>query len=291
MTAIIFGVNGQDGHYLSELLTKEGVEVIGVSRQHDSGESVDISVFEDVRKLIQKYLPQYIFHLAANSTTKHDALFENEATIGKGTINILEAVRSFSPASKIFISGSGLQFQNNGRPIKETDPFEARDAYSVSRIHSVYAARYFRLLGLKVYVGYFFNHDSPMRTERHMSRKISAAANRISAGSTEKIEIGDISVIKEYSFAGDIVKAVWTLVNQDNIFEANLGSGLGYSIEDWLDACFKLIGKDWRQYVIITEGFVAENKKLVCDASLIRSLGWKPEVSFEQLASMMLNHE
>lgn len=291
MTAIIFGINGQDGHYLSELLKKEGVEVVGVSRQHDSGENADISVFEDVRRLIQKYLPQYIFHLAANSTTKHEALFENEATIGKGTINILEAVRAFSPLSKVFISGSGLQFQNNGNPIRETDPFEARDAYSVARIHSVYASRYFRSMGSKVYVGYFFNHDSPLRTERHMSRKISAAANRISAGSNEKIEIGDISVIKEYSFAGDIVKAVWTLVNQDSIFEANLGAGIGYSIEDWLDTCFKLIGKDWRQYVTMKEGFIADYKKLVCDASLIRSLGWKPEVSFKQLASMMLNHE
>ena len=216
-------------------------------------------------------------------------MFENENTIGRGTINILEAARLYCPKSKIFISGSGLQFRNDGEPIKETDDFEARDAYSVARIHSVFAARYFRSFDLKIYVGYFFNHDSPRRSERHITKKISEAAKRIANGSNEKIEIGDISVVKEYTYAGDIVKAVWTLVNQDNIFEANLGSGKGYSIEDWLNACFGVAGRDWRQFVNIKDGFVAEYSQLVCDPTLIKSLGWEPEISFTDLAKMMMD--
>src|SRR5690606_4581949 len=103
-----------------------------------------------------------------------------------------------------------LQFKNENKPIKETDPFEARDAYSVSRIQSVYAARYFKnIFDLKVYVGYFFNHDSPMRSERHIAKKISTAARRIQKGSNEKLSIGDLSVIKEWTYAGDVVEGIW----------------------------------------------------------------------------------
>jgi GDPmannose 4,6-dehydratase len=288
MKAIIFGINGQDGYYLNELLKKEGLDVVGISRQ-DAIANTDIADFSQVSELIQGTKPDYVFHFAANSTTHHESLFQNENTISRGTINILEAVRLYSQKSKVFISGSGLQFRNAGKPIKESDDFEAHDAYSVARIHSVFAARYFRSFGLKIYVGYFFNHDSPRRSERHITKKISEAAKRIANGSKEKISIGDISVIKEYTYAGDIVRAVWTLVSQDKIFEVNLGSGKGYSIENWLKACFELAGKDWRQYVDIKEGFVAEYSQLVCDPSLIQSLGWKPEVTFTDLAKMMMD--
>lgn len=287
MTAIIFGANGQDGFYLTALLQQQHVKVIGVSRSAGFLQT-DITDYTQVAELIKENKPAYIFHLAANSTTRHDALFENHATISTGTLNILEAVKNFSTSSKVFISGSGLQFVNHDLPIKETDAFEARDAYSVSRIHSVYAARYYRRLGLNVYVGYFFNHDSPRRTDRHMAMKIAAFAKRIGEGTDEKLEIGDIKTIKEWTFAGDVVKGILTLVQQDRVFEANIGSGLGYSIEDWLVECFALIGKNWKDYIILKEGFIAEYKQLVSDSSLIFSLGWRPEVSFKELAAMMI---
>lgn len=287
MKAIIFGVSGQDGHYLSGLLKGNDYEVIGVSRK-DNNLKADISDYQSVTELVKMHQPAFIFHLAANSTTNHAALFENHATITTGTLNILEAVKTNSPLTKVFISGSGLQFENNETPIKETDPFEARDAYSVSRIQSVYAARYFRSLGIKTYVGYFFNHDSPLRTERHMTKKIAEAAKRIGAGSNEKLEIGDVDAIKEYTYAGDIVKGIWTLVNQDEIAEANISSGNGYSIKDWLVQCFSIISKDWKNYVITNPDFESQYRQLVSDPSRIFSLGWKPEVSFEELANMMM---
>lgn len=288
MKAIIFGANGQDGFYLIQLLQSKNIETIGVSRNGNFLKT-DITNYEQVAALVSQHKPQYIFHLAANSTTRHEAMFENHQTISTGTLNILEAVKNFSPLSKVFISGSGLQFTNEDKPIAEIAAFDARDAYSVSRIQSVYAARYFRKqLGIKAYVGYFFNHDSPRRSERHMAQKIAAAAMRIGKGNNEILEIGDISTIKEWAFAGDVVEAVWCLVNQENVFEANLGSGIGYSIEDWLNECFGLIGKNWKDYVTIKEGFKAEYKQLVSDSSLIHSIGWQPKTNLKDLAKMMM---
>ena len=268
------------------LLQKLEYTVIGISR---NGSNTDLTNFESVGELVKNNTPDYIFHLAANSTTRHDALFENHATISTGTFNILEAVKIYSPKTKVFISGSGLQFVNTEKPIKESDNFEARDPYSVSRIQSVYAARYYRKLGLQVYVGYFFNHDSPRRTERHMAKKISEAVKRISNGSDEKLEIGDIGVIKEWTFAGDIVEGILTLVLQDNIYEANISSGLGYSIEQWLNVCFECVGKKWQDHVILKNDFSPEYKILVSDPSIITSLGWSPKVSLNEMAKMMMN--
>jgi GDPmannose 4,6-dehydratase len=248
----------------------------------------DITNYHEIESLIQSHQPEFVFHLAANSTTSHHALFENHATIVTGTINILESIKNKSPNTKVFISGSGLQFVNKGIPIKETDSFEARDAYSVSRIQSVFTARYYRTLGVKVYVGYFFNHDSPLRAKRHIAKKISEAAKDIAAGIEQKLEIGDIKVVKEWTFAGDVVKGIWILVNQNEVFEANIGSGIGFSIEDWIKLCFGLIKKDWQRYIIYKNGFKAEYKSLVSDSSLLNSLGWKPEISFEQLGTMMI---
>ncbi len=288
MTAIIFGANGQDGYYLNELLLQQQYNVIGISRSGNFLRT-DITNYEEVSNLVRQQQPDFIFHLAANSTTRHDAMFENHSVIATGTLNVLEAVKKFSPRTKVFISGSGLQFKNENKPIRETDAFEARDPYSVSRIQSVYAARYFRSLGLKIYVGYFFNHDSPRRTERHIAKKISATASRIASGNDEQLEIGDMSVIKEWTYAGDVVKGIWQLVSQDKIVEANISSGLGYSILDWVKKCFEIIGKDYRDHVIEKPGFKAEYCQLVSDASLIRSIGFNPEISFDVLAEMMVN--
>jgi GDPmannose 4,6-dehydratase len=218
-------------------------------------------------------------------------LFENHETIGTGCLNILEAVKQHSPHSKVFLSGSGLQFLNTGIPINEETAFEANNAYAVERIHSVYAARYYRKLGLKVYVGYFFNHDSPFRSNRHVSKMITEAVQRIKAGSEEIIEIGDLTTKKEWGFAGDIVEAAWILVNQDELFEAVLGTGDAYSIEDWLIECFKQLQLSNHQYAASKNPFKSEYSILVSDPVKIKSLGWQPRVSFSQLAELMLNQQ
>jgi len=290
MRAIIFGANGQDGYYLSMLLQKEGLEVINVSRGGTAFQA-DVADSTAVHSLIKNHQPDYVFHLAANSTTRHDALYENHAAISTGTLNILESVKTASPGSKVFISGSGLQFRNLGLPICESDPFEAKDAYSVSRIHSVYAARYYRSFGIQVYTGYFFNHDSPRRSSRHVTKMIADAVKRISLGKDEIIEIGDMSVKKEWGYAGDIVEAVWTLVNQDTVFEATLGTGQAYSIQEYIELCFSIIKKDWTNHVRSKGGFKSEYAQLVSNPSTIFSLGWHPKTSFEALSKIMLQYD
>ncbi|MBI4428609.1 MAG: GDP-mannose 4,6-dehydratase [Ignavibacteriales bacterium] len=286
MKAMIFGSNGQDGHYLSKVLERENMNLLRISRKGDALQG-DVGDYRFVEEQIKAFQPSHIFHLAASSTTQHHVLFENHRTICNGTLNILEAVRQFCPDAKVFLAGSAMQFKNNGQPINEETPFEGSSPYAVSRIHSVYSARYYReKYGLKVYVGYFFNHDSPLRTEQHVNQKIVNAVKRIHAGSGEKLELGNIDVRKEFNFAGDVVEAVWILVRQNTIFEAIIGSGKAYRIRDWVEYCFRKTGKDWRQYVVVQNGFIPEYDVLVSDPKLIKSLGW---VQFQQLADVMMS--
>ena len=120
---------------------------------------------------------------------------------------------------------------------------------------------------------------------------IADAVVNIAEGKEEIIEIGDMSVRKEWGFAGDIVEAIWTLVQQDDISEAVLGTGEAYSIQDYIKACFAVIGKDWTKYIREKDGFKAEYSQLVSNPATIFSLGWRPQTSFAELVNLMLNHE
>ena len=290
MKALIFGARGQDGFYMADLLRTEGVEPVSISRSAGTDWiSGDVRDRAQVEHLIREHQPGYVFDFAANSTTRHDALYENHETISTGTLNILEAVRNHSPATRVFLSGSGLQFENVGEPIAETAPFAATSAYAVARIQSVYAARYYRSLGLRAFVGYFFHHESPRRGPHHVSQIVAQAVRRIADGSSETLELGDLSVRKEWGFAGDIVRGAWTLVTQDEVFEAAIGTGVAHSISEFVEACFSHVGRDWRQHVKQREGFVAEYGCLVSDPARIRALGWRPKVALPELAALMVD--
>jgi GDPmannose 4,6-dehydratase len=289
MKAIIFGAGGQDGFYLTQLLLKKNVSVIGVDRHSKKGVNGDVGNYKFVESLIKKSKPDYIFHFAAISSTKHDALFDNHRAISTGTLNILESVKRYNPKCRVFLSGSALQFKNSGKAIDEKTPFEAKSAYAVERIQSVYTGRYYRdIFGIKVYVGYFFNHDSPIRPEQHVSQYIVRTIKRIAKGIDEKLELGDIDVKKEFNFAGDIVKAIWILVNQNKIYEAVIGSGKAYSLKNWVEYCFKKVNINCNNYVVKRKNFIPEYKLLVCNPKVIKSLGWKPKVDFFHLADMMM---
>ena len=212
--AVVFGASGQDGYYLIEQLARRAVEAVGVSRSGE-GRRGDVARLGDVEAILRDVRPQQIFHLAARSTTRHDALFENHETISTGTLNVLECARRDCPDARVFITGSGVQFRNDGAPIDEETPFEASSPYAVARIQSVYAARYYRSLGLKAYVGYLFHHDSPRRGASHLSALIAGAAQRIGAGSPEVLELGDVSVVKEWTFAGDVTEGMLALLSAD----------------------------------------------------------------------------
>ena len=288
LKALIFGISGQDGFYLSSLLKEKGIEVIGSSRTQ--GIKGDIGDLFFVEYLIKAYSPDYIFHLAADSSTKHQNLFQNHNSISTGTINILESCRIYSPESRIFLAGSAMQFKNDGSPISESTPFSASSPYSLARIHATYAGRYYRdFFGMKIFTGFLFNHDSPLRSESHINQKIVKTAQRIKAGEKLKLEIGSTEVRKEFNFAGDIVEAIWTLVNQDQITECVIGSGTSYSIREWIESCFSIVELEWKDHVILLDKFVPEYQNLVSSPDLIRSIGWDPQISFENLSQRMMS--
>lgn len=290
LTAIIFGISGQDGFYLSELLKKNEINVIGISRNNQNYLQGDVSDYAFVKKIILIYKPDYIFHLAAISSTKHDFLFENHATISIGTLNILENVRLHSNHTKVFISGSAMQFHNNGSPINEKTQFDPNSAYSCSRIDSVYTSRYFRdKFNVKVYIGYFFNHDSPLRTINHINQQIVDTGYKIKKGEKNKIIIGNPEIQKEFNFAGDVVNAIWCLIQQDIIFEAIIGSGLVYSIYEWARYVFSRLNLDLNKHLVIDTKFKTDYKILQSDPRLIKSLGWSPTVDFYTLADLMIS--
>ncbi|MGQ0739161.1 MAG: GDP-mannose 4,6-dehydratase [Bacteroidota bacterium] len=286
--AIIFGVNGQDGFYLGQLLQQRGVRTTGVSRSPGQWLQGDVGNREFTEGLIKSLKPDYIFHLAANSKTDHELIFEHQSTIVAGTLNILETVLQYSPASKVFITGSGLQFENSGKPISEQTPFLAGDAYSLARIQSVYAGRYYRSRSVKVYAGYLFHHDSPRRTARHLNRRIADAAIAAGRGEKPSLVIGDVAVGKEFGFAGDIAKGIFHLLQQEDLFEACIGTGKAYRIEKWLELCFSSVGKNWKDYVQPDSNYTEDFKKLVSNPSAINKTGWQAETGIDELAELML---
>ncbi len=248
----------------------------------------DVSNYSFVANIIERYKPKYIFHLAANSTTRHDAIFDNYRSIVLGACNILEAVKCFSVNSRVLIAGSGLQFKNVGRPISEFDAFCSNNSYALARNSAVECARYYRGLGIAVYIGYLFHHESPLRRPNHVSKMIALSARKIANGSMEKLELGSIAVKKEWAFAGDVAEGMILLISQDRVFEATVGTGLGYTIEDWLGACFSAVDLDWRLHVILKSDYVPEYGSLVSNPNTILRLGWRPSTSFEALADMMM---
>ena len=289
MRAIVFGATGQTGRYLGEGCRRRGVEVVGVARSGACEVTGDVADAAFVESLVRAMRPQWIFHLAAHSSTQHAWCAENHATIATGALNVLEAVRLHQPACRVFLAGSGVQFVNRGEPLSERDPFEPSSAYAVARIEAVYWARYYRRLGLPVYVGYLFHHESPYRHPRQVCKGVAEAVKRIAAGSGERLRLQDIEVRKEVGFAGDIAEAVWVLVNQERVFEAAIGTGVAYAIREWLEACFSRMGLNWREHVEVGEpGFEPAYRMLVSEPSTIRGLGWSPKVGIEALAEMML---
>jgi GDPmannose 4,6-dehydratase len=288
MTALIFGASGQTGHYLAEACRARGMEVVGVSR---SGPDVrgDVADGALVAALVRRHSPTHVFHLAAESTTRHEALLRNHGTIATGALHVLEAVRVTRPDARVFLAGSGVQFVNTGAPISEHAPFAASSAYAVARIHAAYAARYYRSLGVRAYVGFLFHHESPLRKPSHVSQIVALAARGLVRGRREPLVLGDVSVEKEWTFAGDVANAILTLVEQDRVFEAAIGSGEAHPIRAWAEACFAVAGADWREHVREAEGFVPEYRRLVSDPTTIRALGWAPRVGLSELARMMVS--
>jgi len=287
MKALIFGANGQDGYYLRNLLLREGLTVCGGSRT--GGDiRIDVSNAKDVRAVVKSFLPDYVFHLAATSSVDHEFLWENHGAISTGTLAVLDAVSCEVPAAKVLLVGSGLQFVNRGEPLDENAPLDFSSPYVVARNHSLFAARYFRRRGLRVYFAYLFNHDSPLRGSRHLNMKVAESAVRIAHGMEKSLAIGHLDAEKEFTFAGDVVSALWILVRQDAVFECVVGSGITYRVRDWVQFCFQDVGLVAEEWVKGDERFARPFERLQSNPKVLRALGWSPSVSFAELGRMLM---
>jgi GDPmannose 4,6-dehydratase len=286
--AVIFGASGQDGRYLTELCEEREMDAITVARTAGWRCQGSVADAELVDSLVRQR-PDVVFHLAANSTTRHDALRENHETIVTGTLNILESVLRYSPETRVLIVGSGIQFENRGLPISEDCAFDPSSAYAVARIQSVYAARYFRRLGVNAYVAYLFHHESPYRGPAHVSKLIVDGIKRITAGEPAKITIGDASVEKEWGYAREIAEGMCALVEQDAVHEAVIGTGIAHSINDFLVEAFRQAGLPVEAHVELLDDYRPEYARLVSDPTTMNSLGWRATTDLEQLVALMLN--
>jgi GDPmannose 4,6-dehydratase len=288
--AIIFGAAGQDGSYLAEILADYSVDCVLTARNRERYEECDVGNFEQVESIIHSFKPDYAFHLAAKSSTRHDALWNNQKAIVDGSLNILEAVRKHKSDCRVFLSGSALQFAPSQDFIDESSEMVNSSVYAAQRNASLCLARYYReKCGIAAYMGFFFHHDSPRRGENHLAQRIASAARRIVSGSSEKLDIYDPSSVKEWTFAGDSMRAVWLLVNQSAIHECIIGSGAPHSIAEWATACFKVLGLDWQDHVALHQTSSAEPLRFISRPERLKALGWSQKVTFNELARLMVS--
>lgn len=283
--ALIFGSSGQDGFYLNQILENLNIDVLCSSRS--SGDiKGDVGNFDFVNKVINDFKPSYIFHLAATSSTLDNHIQENFNAIISGTFNILETSRRQSLETKVFISGSAFQFSNHNLPLNEKSSLNSNEFYSFARTKSLSLSRFYRRkYNIKIYFGFLFNHDSPLRNDNFFCKKIINLVKEKRYDHKTKINLGDLSYRKEFSYAKDIMEAVYLLVTQDKVFEAVIGSGTSYSLKDWVEACFQKEQKNFNDF--IEYKYFKNSEILVSDPSLIKSLGWVPKVDFEGLVDLM----
>jgi GDPmannose 4,6-dehydratase len=288
--AIIFGAAGQDGSYLAEVIADHDVNCVLTARNGKGYEVCDVGNSNQVEVIIRAYQPDYVFHLAAKSSIRHEAIVDNQKAIVDGSLNILEAVKKHKSQCRVFLSGSALQFAPSRDAIVESSEMVNSSAYAAQRNASLCLSRYYReKCGIAAYMGFFFHHDSPRRGEHHLAQKIASAARRIASGSSEKLDIYDPSAVKEWTFAGDAMRAAWLLVNQSTIHECIIGSGAPHTIAEWASACFKVLGLDWREHVELHHTGSAEPVRFISRPERLKALGWSQEVTFNELARLMVN--
>ena len=290
--AIIFGGGGQDGYFLNKLLLSLNYQVTVFTFSGGTiGSPLDVSDFNRVETVLKKYRPEIIFHLAARSSTRHEFILENHRAIVDGAVAILEAVDRHIPNSKVFIASSALVFKNEGLAITESNELITDTAYALARVEALHVARYYRKRGRKVYVGYLFNHESPMRPINSVVREVTRGIVDIHYGLKKTLSVGNSSVVKEWMWAGDAVAAIITLVCQDDIFEACIGDGIGKTVHDYAISCCNVLGILPEQNVIEVSSYEAEYAVLVSGSSIISSLGWIPKLNMEMVAKKMIEAE
>lgn len=308
--AMITGITGQDGSYLSELLLEKGYDVYGMVRR-SSVENFDrIEQIKDRLHLIQGDLtdqssldeaiktakPDEVYNLAAQSfvpTSWNQPVLTADID-GLGVTRILEAIRKHKPDAKFFQASSSEMFGKVREvPQNETTPFYPRSPYGVSKTYGHYiTVNYRESYDIFACSGISFNHESPRRGLEFVSRKVTDGVARIKLGLAKELRMGNLDAKRDWGFAGDYVKAMWLMLQQEKPEDFVIATGETHSVKELIQTAFSYVGLDWEKYVVVDRKLLrpAEVDFLVGNpAKAKKKLGWKPEVSFKQLVEMMMD--
>jgi GDPmannose 4,6-dehydratase len=318
-TALITGITGQDGSFLTELLLDKGYEVYGIIRRsssfntdridhlyqdpHERGTRLrlvygDLNDSSSLNTILRQVRPDEIYNLGAQSHVRVSfdiPEYTGEVT-GLGAVRLLEAIRETGIQPKFYqASSSELYGKVVETPQAETTPFHPRSPYGCAKAYAYHiTVNYREAYGLFACNGILFNHESERRGETFVSRKITRAATRIKLGLQDKLFMGNLDARRDWGYAKDYVEAMWLMMNADQPDDFVIATGETRSVREFLERAFGHLDLDWEKHVEIDERYYrpAEVETLCGDAGKARRvLGWEPKVSFAELVKLMVNHD
>ncbi len=309
--ALICGVSGQDGAYLSQLLLKRGYTVCGTSRDAQMSsfqnlirlgireqvklESVSLTDFRSVLQILNKTEPDEVYNLAGQSSVSlsFEQPVETLESISIGTLNLLEAIRFTGAKIKFYNAGSSECFGDIGEAAaEETTPFRPRSPYAVAKSAAFWqVANYREAYGLFACSGILFNHESPLRPQRFVTQKIIAAACRIAQGSKEKLYLGNIDIKRDWGWAPEYVEAMYLMLQQEEADDFAIATGETNKLEDFVAEAFASIGLDWHDHVVTDASLLRPTDLTVSwgnPAKAKEKLGWQAEYKMQDVVHMMM---
>ena len=308
--ALITGVTGQDGSYLAEFLLEQGYDVVGMVRRtstvnfhrmvhiQDKIEIVPGDLLDQFSlvHILEEYRPDEVYNLAAQSfvpTSWNQPVFTGEVT-ALGVTRMLDAIRIIDPKIRFYQASSSEMFGKVMEvPQSETTPFYPRSPYGVAKVYGHWITiNYRESFDLHATSGILFNHESPRRGLEFVTRKITHNVAKIKLGLSDKLPMGNLDARRDWGFAGDYVRAMWLMLQQDVPEDFVIATGETHSVEEFLELAFGHVDLDWRDYVYQDARFMrpAEVDLLVGDPSKASErLGWEPKVTFAELVAMMVD--
>lgn len=310
--ALVTGITGQDGSYLAELLLEKGYKVYGLRRRTSTPIMENIEHIKHEIEFIDGDLldqgslmnavrisnPDEVYNLAAQSfvgTSWIQPVLTGQST-AIGVTNMLEAVRYVKPDARYYQASSSEMFGKVVEtPQKETTPFYPRSPYGVAKVYGHWiTVNYRESYDMYACSGILFNHESPRRGVEFVTRKVTDAVARIKLGLQTELRLGNLDAKRDWGFAGDYVKAMWLMLQQEKAEDFVISTGETHTVEELVSIAFSHVDLNWRDYVVIDEKFVrpAEVDLLLGDCSKAKEkLGWKLEVGFEQMVKMMVDND
>lgn len=313
-TALIIGISGQDGAYLAKLLLEKGYRVVGTSRDAQvspfsnlvklgildevTTESMALNDFRSVISILKQVNPDEIYNLAGQSSVGlsfHQPV-ETFESISIGTLNLLEGMRFLGLSARLYNAGSSECFGNtDGRAADEHTPFRPRSPYAAAKSAAFWAVAIYReAYEIFACSGILFNHESPLRPERFVTRKIVKAACRIASGKQQRLQLGNIDIERDWGWAPEYVEAMWRMLQLDIPSDFIIATGKTSKLAEFVQVVFSELNLDWRQYVDCNPELLRPTDIMISRANPDKArtvLGWKPRLMMEDVARLMVKAE